>query len=33
VVVDWDALPDGPAPAEHAETFNRRLRMQAKALD
>jgi branched-subunit amino acid aminotransferase/4-amino-4-deoxychorismate lyase len=33
VVVDWNALPDGPAAGVHAETFNRRLRMLAKALD
>jgi len=33
VVVDWNALPDGPASGVHAETFNRRLRMLAKALD
>jgi len=33
VVTGWSELPDGPANAEHADAFNRRLRMLAKALD
>jgi branched-subunit amino acid aminotransferase/4-amino-4-deoxychorismate lyase len=33
VVTGWSDLPDGPATARHAESFNRRLRMLSKALD
>ena len=33
VVTGWDALPDGPAAPEHADSFRRRLRMLLTALD
>jgi branched-subunit amino acid aminotransferase/4-amino-4-deoxychorismate lyase len=33
VVTSWSELPDGPAPAERSESFNRRLSMLSKALD
>jgi len=32
-VTQWDELPDGPAPAEHLDSFNRRLRLLSKSLD
>ncbi len=31
LVTQWQSLPDGPAPAEHLDAFNRRLRMLSSA--
>ncbi len=33
VVTAWDALPDGPGTAEHADSFRRRLKMLSAFID